>query len=383
VQNLSKMKSSTTMINICITIPNLPNSPWPNALGTHIVPTPFQVGDIRQVIMQADTDVALIDQEITHINEVLARVELQRADIYMHGGTHRAFLAAVRRCPNEILSEIFIHCNNISEEGDRMYAGMRKRRMPWLVSDICRRWREVALMTSALWSDIQVVHSDSAQRVAGMAQQWLQRSDVNHPISLAICSNGASLSNFTNFILPIILPASNRLQNLHLDLLYPDKIHCLSPIKGALSSLDLLRVKLCMQSAEKPICDIFKIAPKLSHVYIEWRGSGFALPWTQLTAISFKSNQNLDDCLTIISDCPNLVSCEFEGVARGVAATSQFCQIFPHHACLRNLKLETYCNPLAFFNCLSTPKLRCHTMYVFHSRTWKFTLFFYAILFFF
>ena len=26
---------------------------------------------------------------------------------------------------------------------------------------------------------------------------------------------------------------------------------------------------------------------------------------------------------------------------------------------------------------------RCHTMYVFHSRTWKFILFFYAILFFF
>jgi hypothetical protein len=26
---------------------------------------------------------------------------------------------------------------------------------------------------------------------------------------------------------------------------------------------------------------------------------------------------------------------------------------------------------------------RCHTMYVFHSRTWKFALFFYAILFFF
>ena len=29
------------------------------------------------------------------------------------------------------------------------------------------------------------------------------------------------------------------------------------------------------------------------------------------------------------------------------------------------------------------PSPRCHTMYVFHSRTWKFTLFFYAILFFF
>jgi len=32
---------------------------------------------------------------------------------------------------------------------------------------------------------------------------------------------------------------------------------------------------------------------------------------------------------------------------------------------------------------LNAAIVRCHTMYVFHSRTWKFTLFFYAILFFF
>jgi len=229
------------------------------------------------------------------------------------------------------------------------------------VSDVCRRWREVALTTSALWSDIQLVHSEStnsAQRVAEMAQDWLRRTGISRPISFAICSHaGASLRNFTSFILPVILPASNRWQHLRLDL-SADKIHCLSPIKGALSSLKSLRAKLL--PPDKPKCDIFEIAPKLFHVHIEceWSSGGFALPWTQLTDVSFNSNMSLDDCLTIISDCLNLVSCEFERVARGVAATSRFRQNLLHHAHLRNLKLSTYLNPLAFFNCLSTPELR-------------------------
>ncbi|KIM81163.1 hypothetical protein PILCRDRAFT_821601 [Piloderma croceum F 1598] len=348
-------------------IPNLPNSPWPNALGTHILPTPFQVGDIQRAIVQADTNIALIDQEIARINELLAHVELRRAEMCRYGATHRALLAPVRQCPDEILSEIFIHCNSISEEKDRIYTGMKKRRMPWLVSDICRRWREVALRTPALWSDIQLVHSESrnsAQRVAEMARDWLRRTDISRPISFSIHSHsGASLPDFTNFILPVILPASNRWQHLRLDL-SADKIHRLSPIKGALSSLKSLRANSDSMSLLTNEWDIFEIAPKLFHVYIKCqRGSGgFALPWTQLTDVSFNSGLSLDECLTIINDCPNLVSCEFDSAARGVAATSRFCQNLIHHAHLRNLKLSTYVNPRAFFNCLSTPEL--HTIHI-------------------
>jgi len=197
-----------------------------------------------------------------------------------------------------------------------------------------------------------------------MAQDWLRRTGISRPISFAIRSH-ASLRNFTSFILPVILPASNRWQHLCLDL-SADKTHCLSPIKGALSSLKSLRAKLL--PPDKPKCDIFEIAPKLFHVHIEceWSSGGFALPWTQLTDVSFNSNMSLDDCLTIISDCPNLVSCTLNTVTRcGIAASSRFRNSVLHHAHLRKLKLEAYVDPSAFFDCLSIPEL-C-TFHIIHA----------------
>jgi hypothetical protein len=74
-----------------------------------VLATPCQADDIRRTIIKADTDVALIDQEIIRLNEVLAHTKLRRAEMYRHGQAHRALLAPVRRCPDEILSEIFIY----------------------------------------------------------------------------------------------------------------------------------------------------------------------------------------------------------------------------------------------------------------------------------
>jgi len=142
--------------------------------------------------------------------------------------------------------------------------------MPWIVGVICKRWREVAVTTTALWSDITVEHfeeSGSAQRAAEMAQELLRRTGVSRPISFQIWSHHrASLSDFTRVILPAILPSSNRWHHLDLSL-SPDEINCLSPMNGALSSLESLKIYPGERPGES-ICDLFKIAPRLSRLKI-------------------------------------------------------------------------------------------------------------------
>ena len=336
-------------------IPNLPNSHWPNTLGTHGLPTPRETDDIRRAIENADTGIALIDKDIIRLNEVLAYAKLRRAEISSHEEAHKALLAPLRRCPDEILSEIFIYW--FHQKDDKHH----KKIMPWYTGTICRRWREVALRTSALWSDIIFVHNNgergSGVRRGEMLRELFRRTGVSRPVSLQITSYSAPLSEFTEDILPAILPTSNRWRHLRLRLT-TDKIKSLSPVKGALSSLESLVIQGDMPAGEA--CEIFEVAPRLFRVYMDVMDlsvGDITLPWTQMTDFSVGMVCSWERCLTLLSDCPNLVSCAFDGVVDGVAETSQFRNSVLHHAHLRNLKPKP-CFLTDFFDCLSTPKLR-------------------------
>ena len=350
-----KMPPSASTIHLAITIPTLSSSHLLNTLGTHVVPTPCQTNDIRQIIEKADSDVALIDQDITRLNEVLAHAKLQRTEMYRHGQAHRALLAPVRRCPDEILSEIFIYWS---------HAENHQNSMPLRTGSICRRWREVALRTSALWSDI-IVDTDRTRGIQDrdMLQELFRRTGVSRPISLEITGYCSPLSTFTENVLPIILPTSNRWINLRLPL-SQDKIQSLSSIKGALFSLESLEI--ASERLDEG-CDIFGVAPRLFHANVDLLGGNMTLPWTQLTDVSVGRDLTLERCLAILSDCPNLISCTFKRVIREMTESSRFRNGVIHHAHLHNLKLETYVNPSAFFNCLSTPKLcTLHIIYRFY-----------------
>ena len=317
------------------------------------VPNPLEADAIRLVIAQADTDKYY--QGITRIKELLARLQLRRAEMEEHCAAHRTFAAPERQCPDEILSEIFIHCNSAQDRDD-----FPRWRMPWLVGMVCRRWREVAMRTAALWSDITVVcpgSREGAQREAEKFQELLQRTGISMPISLQIWGNHHDpFSDLIKVILPAILPSSNRWHHLHLTLTQ-DETSYLSSMKGALVSLESLA--LCPRvDLVYPICDIFEIAPRLSRVHMECSVENFKFPWTQLTYFSVKCRLSLNNCLTILNDCPHLVSGVFDGAVRDVDLRSRFRRRVIHHTRLRHLTLATFCGPSAFFDCLSTPALR-------------------------
>jgi F-box-like len=350
------MARSTTTIDLHLIIPNLSHSLWPDTLGTHLVPDLDDAKDIRKVVEQAETDIAVLDQEIARIHEILAHIESRRQEMCRHAEEHRGILAPVRRCPDEILSEIFIHCI----PAQNLHVRVTKRK-PLLVDQICRRWREVALGTPALWSDVTVMHQErkndagrQAEREAEMAQEWLRRAGVGRPISLKLSSSLYSLpADFIGVILPAIWSTSNRWQHLHVQLSQRKANGLSSMIFNSLQSLTLD----VSPSPGEPICDVFETAPRLSHVELISGVQWYPLPWVQLTDLSARLN-SLDDCLTILSDCPNLVSCVFEGIMRGVDPSSRFRQNLLRHSHLRNLKLETHFNPPVFFDCLATPELR-------------------------
>ncbi|KAL0961360.1 hypothetical protein HGRIS_006316 [Hohenbuehelia grisea] len=81
----------------------------------------------------------------------IAELERQVAEVQRDVAPYEALLAPSRDLPPEILSQIFIHC--VPELDIAM---IHPDLLPALLLRICRRRRDVALSTRALWSTIRI-----------------------------------------------------------------------------------------------------------------------------------------------------------------------------------------------------------------------------------
>ncbi|KAJ7489447.1 hypothetical protein FB451DRAFT_1023911 [Mycena latifolia] len=79
--------------------------------------------------------------------------------------------------PPEITSEIFLHCLPTSYT-DREWNSVESSEAPMLLSHVCRRWREVAISTHALWAAIEF-NAPSPE----LFTTWLERAG-GYPLAL-------------------------------------------------------------------------------------------------------------------------------------------------------------------------------------------------------
>ncbi|KAJ3812703.1 hypothetical protein EV368DRAFT_21449, partial [Lentinula lateritia] len=86
-----------------------------------------------------------LDQTLQHIPiylQKLTKLRLQCEALLRGNG--------FRKLPLELVSEIFVHClEPVSCPSYRLYD--QSSGMPFVLSQVCRQWRTVALSTPALW----------------------------------------------------------------------------------------------------------------------------------------------------------------------------------------------------------------------------------------
>ncbi|KAJ7239597.1 hypothetical protein B0H12DRAFT_1056600, partial [Mycena haematopus] len=114
-------------------------------LNSNEVPLDSEVPIIKAAIAKVDASLACIDEEIMQLQSRLKQLEAERDRLSSYRTQSSAILSPLRRMPPEILGEIFswtIPQDIRREEG---YS-------PWFLTHISRRWREIAVSTSSLWS---------------------------------------------------------------------------------------------------------------------------------------------------------------------------------------------------------------------------------------
>ncbi|KAJ7820687.1 hypothetical protein B0H13DRAFT_1702757, partial [Mycena leptocephala] len=126
---------------------------------------------------------------LAHLNSQIPLLEAERTTIRK---TLSAVSYAVLDLPNEVTSEIFLHC---LPDAPSIPSSITA---PLLLLKICKRWRDIALKTPALWASF-AVHGGSGRTFGSMGTdhlpKWVQRAGAAL-LNLRLIYQGRGSSSF-------------------------------------------------------------------------------------------------------------------------------------------------------------------------------------------
>lgn len=260
-------------------------SPVPFLLRSNDPPSDEELSLIQQAIGSAE---ASLEDDNERDSEPLANFVR----------THKAILSPSRRLPPELIVEIFRHYI----ENTLDYSDLSEYTLPWALTHVCRRWRQIAVNTPTLWKSLPPLRlvggmqNTELKRHIARISTLLERSS-KEPISFFLSKKVTP--QLDDAILLLLFEHSERWERISLDISEDVCAH-FARVKGRLSSLSSLTLRIHGES--RPYVDMFTVAPKLRDLNLasdSWSGV-FQLPWSQLTNFTHETT-NFESLTTVLS----------------------------------------------------------------------------------
>ncbi|KAJ7249253.1 hypothetical protein B0H12DRAFT_703407 [Mycena haematopus] len=197
-------------------------------------------------------------------------------------------MASIMRLPVEILSEIFLHCGK-KQDGCR----------PRLVATVCRKWRNIALATPNLWSDVRLAQEEiKVEALHSLLDLQLQRSG-QVPLSIVFCEPRDTTST-----LRLLLAVSHRWQSLDLSIFTDSQQELIQTSTNHFPVLEKLTIRI-VPSLE--LGNLFRPLPLLRELELSWLNCPIpsTLPWSRLTKVTLR-DASVVVALDVLHSAPNI-----------------------------------------------------------------------------
>ncbi|KAJ7277982.1 hypothetical protein C8J57DRAFT_1126537, partial [Mycena rebaudengoi] len=272
--------------------PRPPLLPPPTHLyTTNEVPLESEIRNIRERINIGRARLTELDAEVGSLATCAAfRHERQKTQENIE--QHCSILSPIRSFPYDVLSEIF-SWTLPSPAGGKFYSTDISL-SPWLLSYVCRRWRNLVVSLPALWSNIRIENIDIP--LLPLLNLQLDRS-ASCPLTLKFSSSDIEAFD-------LILDHADRLYTV--DLWLSDWMMPLLDLK-ATGRLPLLRSLRFSMSSPLLTCRAFEVAPRLSQVYAYFDNPTLPVPYAQLTRLRHGTPQGLPLVIAPLKLAHNLV----------------------------------------------------------------------------
>ncbi|KAH9475169.1 hypothetical protein JR316_0012280 [Psilocybe cubensis] len=285
--------------------------------------------------------IAYIDNEIKRVEDSIVKLVMQRASLKR---SRNAYSPAVN-LPPELLSLIFEfaclpgcsghdHKNDLHGEGLHGEISMgvsigHGAVTPLFIGTVCSAWRRVAQSTTQLWSNVTVyMNNRHADTQAALLQTWLKHSG-QRPLFIKLVEDDTNDQEDDNEEIDwgidvtstavINVLAAHSKQWHTIDIFVPHSWKSvLAKIRHELPLLTnaTLRVADCSPSLAR--VDAFAFAPQLREVrLVGYSVTDVHLPWAQLHRLDGEYFSP-GDCLDTLHLGPQLRTCQFEQLSRGM-----------------------------------------------------------------
>ncbi|KAL1685886.1 hypothetical protein GGG16DRAFT_118410 [Schizophyllum commune] len=200
----------------------------------------------------------------------------------------------IARVPPDVLLEIFDACRIVNDAtiGDPPSSLDHRgivRAGPPAVTAVCQSWRNLAIHTPILWTDVHIqLFSDNLSSATGLLRIMLSRS-ARRPLSISMRSfAGLRITpDAAKPIINVLLEQCTRWANLDVCVSEPI-FHLLLPAQGHLAQLRSVRFRFLFKMWARldwaPLRNLFSACPAL--VDVEHWGPPIDFPWEQLDRLS-------------------------------------------------------------------------------------------------
>ncbi|KAJ7629784.1 hypothetical protein DFH06DRAFT_1480328 [Mycena polygramma] len=242
-----------------------------------------RVAELQAQIMQ-------LEQAVSQLRIEQSRVQ-QRLDSYRY---------PVLTLPNELICEIFMHVLPPYPDFPHLIGPLS----PLPLTQICRRWREIALGTGELWSALSSFDDIREDLELHIFELWLKRSRCC-ALSVRL---GTTETWASDELIAAIIPHRARWEYMKIDL-DGDKHRIFDGPMPLLRRLELL-VRIG-RLANGPLANFaLHDAPLLRTLVLKSSDTlQITFPWAQITSLTLPA-LHPHGCIPILAETRNLVHCE-------------------------------------------------------------------------
>ncbi|KAF7360068.1 F-box domain-containing protein [Mycena venus] len=225
----------------------------PNVTGTDAFPITRDIQRAR---------LASLTQRIAQINRNLEAVQTERRAVEKELSLITFSILSI---PNELTTEIFRHC--LPDHGRVRHS---TRAVPFLLMQVCRRWREIALGMGDLWKSVDMFlenYVDYDAKRLGDIVEWFPRA-AGRPLSLTIRSDVGRSVNLPPSLFTSISAFQSQLSRLEL-CIPPADFENLNQIGNYFPQLYHLSLSLCRFPPVEGVTTAFQNLPSLRELCLD------------------------------------------------------------------------------------------------------------------
>ncbi|KAL0070409.1 hypothetical protein AAF712_002240 [Marasmius tenuissimus] len=375
----------------------VPSSPFLHLLSSNQFISSTERAQIRDTLDDVEGSISRVEDAIRSLETNLNQLRRKQHKLNTYAQEHKALLSPARRLVPEIWSEIFLWClpqHTLEHHMSRRSVSGAPVTdtsfddAPLLMTRVCSSWRQIALSTPRLWSNITytVCRPSAFKHQLQKLETWLSRSGAT-PLSVVICRSFFDANNRLNHpyltlpdsipslaqdpVLQYILAQSHRWESAEIVLPANESAVVLAPLKGNLANLKRLTFGMfwndttTAQRDSQVDVDVFESASQLREVsLVEETRLNVALPafdGSRLTSLHVGALMSSHDALSMLYRYPNVKSWDLNVMVTLSPPKADIIQSERPALQLESLTLSisgnTVCTYGSFLNYLNVPHL--------------------------